>query len=192
MFGYKDRSWIDKSVIAENADAEITFSLQRAFHPNPNALDERNAIALPAPAIPSADPYNLSSKEVLNNERPLAEHYKAVLQLACHHAKPYVAFNLHMWLRLHFRWNEGAISFPWYDTLEEMERLFGFLNDAVDGQTWSGVEQGWDMIAVRVGSRFHFREGNSDQGVEHANIALPREDLVASISRLRERMRIII
>ena len=48
------------------------------------------------------------------------------------------------------------------------------------------------MIAVRVGSRFHFRLGGFDQGGEYANIALPRDDLLASISRLRERMHTII
>ncbi|HYD86261.1 MAG TPA: hypothetical protein VEA80_02190 [Vitreimonas sp.] len=188
MFDVEDRSWIAKSVVTPNADAEITFSLPPTYHPDPNSLDEAGAIALPAPATTSAERYDLASKDVLPNEQGLVDHYKAVLQLARQYGHSYNEFSHHMWLRLHFSWDGGAIGFAWYDTLDSMELVFDWLRDAADGEMWSDVEQGWEMIAVRVGERFHFRQGGFDQGGEYANVALPREELLASISTLRERM----
>jgi hypothetical protein len=188
MFDVQDRSWIAKSVMAANADAEITFSLPPTYHPDPNSLDEANAIALPAPAKTSAERYDLVSKDVLANEQGLVDHYKAVLRLARQHGHSYNEFSHHMWLRLHFSWDGGAISFAWYDTLDSMELVFDWLRDAADGEVWSDVEQGWEMIAIRVGDRIHLRQGGFDQGDEYANVAFPREELLASISSLRERM----
>lgn len=192
MFDVTDRTWITKSAVAASADADIVFSLSPAFHPDPNALDEMGAIALPAPLLASAEPYSPSSNDVFDNEQELAHHYKDVLKLARQHGQSYNEFSRHMWLRLHFEWTEGVIGFPWYDTLDGMEVLFDWLNDAADGDTWSDLEQGWEMIAVRLGPRLHFREGGFDQGGEYANVALPRDDLLVSISRLRERMHLII
>ncbi|MGH6952064.1 MAG: hypothetical protein ACREH4_14470, partial [Vitreimonas sp.] len=67
MFDVEDRSWIVKSVMAANADAEITFFLPPAYHPDPNSLDETDAIALPSPGKTSAEDYDLASKEALPN-----------------------------------------------------------------------------------------------------------------------------
>lgn len=192
MFDERDRSWTAKSAIAANADAEIFFSLLPEFHKDPNVLDETSAIALPAPAIASAEPFSPSAKEVVNNEAWLAEHYLAVLNLAHQHGQSYNEICHHMWLRLLFEWDGSAIPFPWYDTLEPMEHLFYWLHTAGDGDALSDVEQGWEMISVRIGSRFHFRLGGFDQGGEYANVALPRDELLASISSLRERMRTIV
>ena len=192
MFDVEDRSWIAESVKVANAEAEITFSLQPAYYPKPNSLDEASPVALPAPAWTSTEPYDLASKDVLVNEQGLLDHYKAVLQLARRYGHSYNEFNHHMWLRLHFSWDGGGIGFAWYDTLDLMESVFDWLRNATDGELWSDVEQGWEMIAIRVGDRFHFRQGGFDQGDEYANVALPRDALLASISNLRERMGLII
>ena len=185
VFDVADRSWVAKSVMAGNADAEITFSLPPTYRPDPNSLDETGAIALPAPAKSSAERYDLASKDVLANEQGLVDH---VLQLARQYGHSYNEFSHHMWLRLQVSWDGGTIGFAWYDTLDSMELVFDWLRDANDGEMWSDVEQGWEMIAVRVGERFHFREGGFDQGGEYANVAFPREELLSSISSLRERM----
>lgn len=188
MFDVEDRSWIAKSVLAKNADAEITFALSPTYQTDQNSLDNAGAVALPAPGKMSAERCDLASKDVLPNEQGLVDHYKAVLRLARQFGHSYNEFSHHMWLRLHFLWDGGAIDFAWYDTLDSMELVFDWLRDAADGEMWSDVEQGWEMIAVRVGDRFHFRQGGFDQGGEYANVALPREELLASVSSLRDRM----
>jgi hypothetical protein len=188
MFDVEDRSWLAKSIMAARADAEITFSLPPTYHPDPNSLNEVDAIPLPAPAQTRGERYDIASKDVPANEQGLVDHYKAVLQLARQYSHSYNEFHHHMWLRLHFSWDGGAIGFAWYDTLDSMELVFEWLRDAADGEMWSDVEQGWEMVAVRAGDRFHFRQGGFDQGGEYANVAFPREELLASISRLRERM----
>ena len=192
MFDYEDYSWIANSVIAEKVDVEITFNLLPSFHPDPDSLDETDGIPLPASTTLSTESLKLSSKEALGNERKLAEHYRAVLRLAQEHGQSYNDYNHHMWLQLKFSSNEIAVGFPWYDTLDSMESLFNWLDSAADSETWSDVEQGWEMIAMRIGSRFHYREGAFDQGGEYTNVAFPRERLLLSISDLRKRMSLII
>lgn len=192
MFDVEDRSWIARSAVALSAEAEIAFVLQPIFHSDPNALDDKDVITLPRPTKMATEPHFHSSKEVLDDVQGLLEHYRAVLKLAQRFGQSYVEFNHYMWLRLQFAWSKGTLSFAWYDTLKEMALLFDWLRDASDGQLWSDVEQGWEMIAVRVGTRFHFRQGGFDQGEEYINVSLPREDLLASITDLRDRMRIII
>jgi len=192
MFDIDDRSWIAQSVVAQNANAEITFVLYSMFHRDPNSLDEANVIGLPVPGAISSEPIALSSKEALNNMQGLVDHYRAVLQLARQHGRSYNEFSHHMKLQLQFLWSDGVLGFSWRDTLDSMESLFNWLRDSADGDIWSDVEQGWEMIIVRVGSSFHFREGGFDQGGEYVNIALPREELLDSISGLRKRIHIII
>ena len=80
----------------------------------------------------------------------------------------------------------------WHGLAPPYLPLFDWLEDAADGEMWSDVEQGWEMIAIRSGSSFHFRQGGFDQGGEYANVAFPRDDLLASVARLRERMNVII
>ena len=188
MFDIEDRSWIAKSVMSARAEAEITFSLPATFHPDPNTLDERGAIGLPAPAGSNAESHDLTSKVALRNAQGLVDYYKAVLQLARQNGHSYNEFSYHMWLRLYFAWDGGAIGFAWFDTMDPMEALFDWLQGAADGELWSDLDQGWEMIAVRVGDRFHFRQGGFDQGGEFANVAFPREELLLSIFCLRERM----
>lgn len=185
MFDPADRTWVAKSVVATNASAEIAFCLSPTYRPDPNSLDEKDAIDLPLPTDTNIERYGLASSDVDQSVQGLLGYYKAVLQLARQ-------FSHHMWLRLHLSWEGGAISFAWYDTLDEMERVFDWLRDAADGEMWSDVEQGWEMMAVRAGERFHFRQGGFDQGGECANVAFPREKLLASVSDLRGRIARII
>lgn len=191
MFDTQDRSWIARSAVAANAYAEVVFYLSPEFYPDPNDLDEKNVIALPVPAGAGVEQGGLSSTDVLDDAQDLVDHYKAVLTLAAKHGHAYNQFDHHMSLGLWFGWTDGAISF-WYNTLNVMEPLFDWLKDAADGEMWSDVEQGWEMIAIRSGSTSHFRRGGFDQGGEYANVAFPRDDLLASVARLRERMNVII
>lgn len=97
-----------------------------------------------------------------------------------------------MHLALQIGWVDKSIDFAWYDTLEPMEALFDWLINARHEEIWWDVEQGWEMIAVRAGAYFHFRQGGFDQGDEYANIAFPRDELLGSLSTLRQRVRAIV
>jgi hypothetical protein len=193
MFDTDDRSWLPNSILATTARAEIAFLLCNEFNKDPWAVAETDGIPLAAPSISAIDPYRITSAQVLGHERALAEHYKAVLQLARQHNQSYNEIETHFWLRLHFEWEQRGLGFSWYDNFQPMEGLFDWLASAAEGDDWSDIEQGWEMICVRlVGSRFHFRQGRFDQGGETANVALPRDTLLGSISDLRGRMRLII
>jgi len=192
LFDTQDRSWVKKSKFVGNAHAEISFSLAPTYQPEPDCLDEDNAISLPVFKIGNRNPEDIPSMDVVGNEQLLVDHYQAVLRLANEHGHTYREFEHHMWLRLHITCEDDAIGFSWYDTLERMEKLFSWLKDADDGDLWSDVDQGWEVIAIRIGPYVHFRQGGFDQGGEYANLAFPRDNLLKSVSALQKRIGLII
>jgi hypothetical protein len=192
MFDFDDRTWVDKSLIATHANVAIAFLLTTHYHPGANAPDIEHAIALPLslPATARAGSCAVSSDDATDNEQGLVDHYEAVLQHARRYGHAYHECSHYFWLSLRISWSERVLSFP-YHTSAEMSPMFDRLARADDGDAWSDIGQGWEMIAVRVGSHFHFREGDGD-GNEHVNIALPRDELLESIAAKRDRMRVII
>lgn len=188
----KDRSWTERSIPAASAGAEIFFVARPKFQTNPNSLDDASSVALPAVSLGDGEPGDLPSITVMNHESELVRHYRMVLDHVRRHGHSYNEFSHYFWLRLRLGWGDGAITFPWYDTFHPMQRVFGWLETAADDDLWSDIEQGWELIAIRRGPLFHFREGGFDQGEEYANVALPRDQLLRSISSLRVRMRTII
>lgn len=190
MFDQNDRAWIEKSVAAKGGGVEVDFRLQTDFYKG-DAKDWRvgtqDTVALPAPVIDGAAKYHLSSREVVQHERDVAAHYKVVLKLAREFGKPLNEICHHFWLRLRLNSERDELTFPWYDTWSEMERLLLWLLSANDGDDWYDIDEGWEMTVVRAGSNFHVREGDGE-GVESANVSFKRDELLQSVAELRERI----
>ncbi len=188
MFELDDRSWVKNSVSASVADVEVFFHLSDEFHPDPNDLDDAAVLPLSMPSNVLESTSQLCSREAVVGFSELVEHYREVLNAATEHRQVYNDFSHHMWQRLVISSDEGAVSFAYYDNWNEMNALFETLKVLEDGQQHWDVEQGWEMIILRIGSRFHFREGGFDQGGEYANVSFPRESLLASFKELEARM----
>ena len=188
MFELDDRSWIKNSVSASVADVEVFFHLSDEFHPDPNDLDDAAVLPLSMPSNVLEGTSQLYSRDAVAGFSELVEHYQEVLNAARKHRQVYNEFSHHMWQRLVISSDEGAVSFAYYDNWNEMNALFEKLKAIEDGQQHWDVEQGWEMIILRIGSRFHFREGGFDQGGEYANVSFPRDSLLASFQELETRM----
>ena len=190
MFDINDHSWVARSVPAERAEPEIAFYIAEGFSPDPNSAREEDDVALPRPT--TVTDRRLTSTEAQKSESDLIGYYRSVLSLVEEHQQTYNDFSPYFWLKLTIGWESGELGFSWYDTLDPMESLFDWIQAAEDGDIWSDVEQGWEMICIRVGERFHFRQGGFDQGDEYENVALPREQLLQSVTVLRARIKAII
>jgi len=188
VFELDDRSWVNNSVSASIADVEVFFHLSDEFHPDPNDLDDAAVLPLSMPSNVLEGTSQLYSRDAVAGFSELVEHYREVLNAAMEHRQVYNDFSHHMWQRLVISSDEGAVSFAYYDNWNEMNALFEKLKSIEDGQQHWDVEQGWEMIILRVGSRLHFREGGFDQGGEYANVSFPRDSLLASFKELELRM----
>ncbi|MEM7460028.1 MAG: hypothetical protein AAF331_11230 [Pseudomonadota bacterium] len=188
LFKLDDRSWTKNSVSASAAEVEVFFHLSDEFHPDPNDLDEAKVLPLSIPSNVMEGTSQLVSRDAVTGFSELVEHYREVLKAAMEHRQSYNDFSHHMWLRLVISSDEGAVMFAYYDNWNEMKALFEALKATEDGQQHWDVEQGWEMIILRMGSRFHFREGGFDQGGEYANVSFPRNSLLASFEELEARM----
>lgn len=188
MFELDDRSWVESSVTASAADVEVFFHLSDEFHPDPNDLDKATVLPLSIPSNVLEGTSQLFSRDAVAGFSELVEHYREVLNAAKEHRQAYNDFSHHMWLGLAISSGEGAVSFAYYDNWNDMKALFETLKAIQDGQQHWDVEQGWEMIILRIGSRFHFREGGFDQGDEYANVSFPRDSLLASFEELESRM----
>jgi hypothetical protein len=188
VFELDDRSWIKNSVSALAADVEVFFQLSDEFHPDPNDLEEANVLPLCIPSNAMEGTSQLASRDAVTGFSELAEHYREVLKAAQAHRLKYNDISHHMCLRLVISSDEGSVDFAYYDNWNEMKALFEALKAIKDGQQHWDAEQGWEMIILRIGSRFHFREGGFDQGDEYANVSFPRDSLLASFEELESRM----
>lgn len=188
MFELDDNSWVKSSVSALAADVEAFFHLSDEFHPDPNDLDETTVLPLSIPSNVLESTCQLFSRDAAAGFSELVEHYREVLTAATEHRQEYNNFSHHMWLKLGISSDEGVVTFGCHDHWNEMKALFETLKAMEDGQQHWDAEQGWEMIILRLGSRFHFREGGFDQGGEYANVSFPRDSLLASFEELESRM----
>lgn len=191
MFAENDRSWIEKSVPVIRGQVEVIFLLKNEFYvgDDENYLkDQQNTVPLQPPVINNHEKLQINSTAVLNYEPELAAYYKCVLNHAHTYGKSLESIRHYFWLRLQLFGKGGVeLRFPWYDTWNEMDAFLRWLLSASEGEYWGDIEQGWEIAVVRAGSYFHIREGNGD-GVELANAAFQRVELLSSAAELRKRI----
>ncbi|MEM7060442.1 MAG: hypothetical protein AAF557_22915 [Pseudomonadota bacterium] len=187
MFDPQDRSWLAQSLDASNAKVEIGFFVSGEFYRDPNNTEEK---PLPLPTIGSlqGDARYLFANDAIAETQQLIEYYKQILTLATKYSQTYDEINHYFSLRLQIVSQAGEIGFPWYDHREEIDGVLDWLISSQDGDQWHDLEQGWEVIVVRRGTKLHFREGAFDQGGEQENLAFSGEELSSSIAQTRSIM----
>ena len=191
MFHWDDREWLARATPVDNPRVDVCFALlDHFFTGDPNDADQfedpRFRVPLPAPAIGAGDSYVLSTTMVIGREEALGRHYREVAEQAAAIGLPFDHYCHHFWLRLSIAWEEEALSFPWFDTWSDMDRLLGWLPVAEEDQDWWEADEGWEMAVVRRGDRFFARQGNGE-GEEHLNVSMNRAGLLASAEGARTR-----
>ena len=179
MFDPEDRSWIESSVCAQNAEIVVSFCVAGEFYRD---LSKREAAPLRLPKVGQrwGETRLISVGDALADPEPLIAYYKTVLALAAEYSQSYDDISHHFWMLLRIVSEAGEIGFPWHDHLEEIDGVLGWLIASTEGDDWHDLEQGWEMIATRVGAKLHFRQGLFDQGGELANLAFSRDELSVS------------
>ncbi|WP_448570041.1 hypothetical protein [Thalassotalea ganghwensis] len=194
----QEMDWINKSKNIDSLDLEVCFQLQEHFYiGDPNNLeqiqDDNYQEPLQLPAFERVVPTIARTSEAIENTDKLASYYKDVVEKSAELSKPFNEIRQYFWLRLWF-WNteeDVHISFPWYDSLSEMQQFFSWLNDN-NVEPFIDADQGWQIDAVRVGENIHIRQTDPDYDEEHVNISLPYEKFLKEALKVEKRAQHII
>ncbi|QQP96626.1 hypothetical protein [Lysobacter enzymogenes] len=185
--------WLPHTQDLPSLQANLCFLIHDRFyygpdHPaDPNDL-ERLTVPLSAPRIPVAHATVVTAAEALGHERELADYYRQIVRLAREHGRPFNSIRHCFWLRL-WLWNadrQTSVSFPWYDSYSEIDRVLKALAETDSGEVFYDVEQGWDMKIHAQDGAVYFLESDPDDDDAQLAIRVPREPLVQQVRALRE------
>jgi hypothetical protein len=186
------RDWLDRAEPVTDPDVEVVFATLPGFYVgdanNPDQIrNPRYQVPLPNPVTGEGNAAALTTRAVATHVEALAAHYREVITLAWVNGKAFSQFGYHFWMRLGIGWKGESLSFPWYDTWEEMDHLLGWLEAAEDGDDWLDIDQGWQLAVVRREERFFFREGD-DSDEERLVVSIDRRPLLGAVQSLRDRI----
>lgn len=191
--------WLSETRKIPSLQVETCFHIQETFYYGPDRFSdasdlERLADKLTAPRIESAVPSLVRTSEALGHERELAAYYEQIVRMARHHKRPFNSIRHYFWLRL-WLWNtehEVHVSFPWYDSLSQIDRYLKALGETGSGLVDHDVDQGWELQTYAEGGCLHFLQRDPDADETHLAISVPRDELVRQVSDLRERTKLIV
>jgi hypothetical protein len=179
-------------------DTEIVYLLNQQFQTGPpQALDKKGkqfvhpSVHIPLPAIPRIVDTQITTAELVGHEKTLAEYYQKVIALAKEYELSTSAIRHYFWLRL-WIWNseaEAYLSFPWYDTLAEINPVLQALRSDREGTLFSDADQGWHVEIAADDRFFYFRQfRDTMEGDGTVLLKTEREDLQATAKALQERI----
>lgn len=200
--------WIGNSVRPD----EFTFDFhavtsRRIYIGSPHSRHqlENPAFWTPLPSLAKLDATEdvevhtdwTSFTDILANPTPLITHYKAVVDIARRNKWFLKDIAGYFWIRSYLKTNIPGqdIYFPWYDTIAEYSRFFGWLNASNSDSDFWDMDQGWELEGVRKNNDVFLRITNpeydpdeEDDVFEVANIAIGllklREQTSAAVHRL--------
>ncbi|QLE98257.1 hypothetical protein [Neptunomonas phycophila] len=175
----QEMDWIENSKEINDLEIEICFQLQESFYTGDlnnyeQLQDKKYHEAIEMPSFGRVVETMARTSEVIDSQEELVSYYKTVIEKSQALNKPFNEIKQYFWLRLWF-WNTGEdvhISFPWYDSLSEIQKFFSWLRSNPE-QDYVDMDQGWQIEAVRSGNRLHIRQTDPDDGEEYANISVP-------------------
>jgi hypothetical protein len=191
-------SWISQAKDVPSLEAEVCFLLKNEYYYGPDRipeLSERKQVErLALPNFPRKVEKLARSSEIIGYEASLAAYYKQIIVLAQKHKKPFNQYRSYFWLRL-WLWNSDSqvqASFPWYDSLSEMEYFIDNLTSTESGQVYYDVDQGWAFEVWAMDGFFYVREYDPDSDEAPDVIRTPRDLLITRLEEARARARRII
>lgn len=187
-----------EAVHLTHLDIDVCFLLSDEFYtgdPNDHKqlADPQYRGHLDLPQIPRVVETLVRSEEVIGHEEKLIHYYKDIAIQAKNINRTFNEIRQYFWLRF-WMWNTEAnvhFSFPWYDTLDEIEKFIGKLNNQSEGKVFSDYDQGWSISVASEGDLLVISTGDeSDQ--PHQTITISKNYVVQKLMKCEERSKEII
>jgi hypothetical protein len=179
-------------------DAEIVYLLNQ--HPitgSPQPINKKGkrfvlpSVPITQPVITRVVDTQITTAELVGHEKSLGEYYQQILALAQEHKLPMPTIRHCFWLRL-WIWNseaEAYLSFPWYDTLSEIDPVLQALQSDREGTIFRDADQGWQVEIAADDDFFYFHQfWDTMEGNGTVLLKTEREDLQAKAKALQERI----
>lgn len=189
-----EMDWVKNSRKIKDLDVEICFQLQDNFYVgDPNSheqlQDEKYREPIELPPFERVVESMARTSESIENIDELVSYYKTIIEKAEALNKSFNEIRQYFWLRLWF-WNTEEdihISFPWYDSLSEMQQFTTWLKADPEKEAYIDMDQGWQIEAIRSGEYLYIRQTDPDYDEEHASISIPFEIFTKAISEVEVR-----
>jgi hypothetical protein len=183
--------WVSRAKPVDGAVVEVGFLVSESFYFGPeNDFSPDQWRTLREPLYqPATERHagHVLSRALAGSTSELLRHYADVIRLRDKHGKRWVGQPTYFWVRpLIFSPGVFDISFPWYDTWEETKPLLAALEQTIESEIFSDLEQGWEVTIFASGGRLFIRQGDFDSGEEQECVSCDRAELVAQV-RVRER-----
>ncbi len=178
---------------------EFAFLLAPTLYYGPDshpAVSERKEVEpLCVPQFERAQPSVATSHEALGHIDELLDYYRDVIRKANKHRLSFERIRTHFWLRLGIFNSEKSmyLSFPWYDTINEMEPILqSFANPSVEGELFWDRDQSWELQVIAQGQFLYIREWDPDYEETHVLAKIPRDALAEASADALQRGRAVV
>lgn len=185
------QSWFSIAKPLTQLEAHIYFVLSDSFYYKPDRrpkqAENRLEHPLTLPRICRKEEYRVRTAEVLGHEEELAAYYMQIVKIMQRHPRKFRDVSQYFWLGLELL-NDVEnirISFPWYDTLADMDRFLLALPSLNEQEYFSDEEQSWEINVFAHHDLFYIREGNPDDAEATVIISIPKNTLLSQIAPLR-------
>jgi hypothetical protein len=189
MTGNFDIDWIADTSPVESVSVDVGFYVSEDFYYG----DQNDPIALQSgkwrkplykPAVKSAGPWVLiSSGDLVVSE--LVLYYEDVLSKVQRHRLNLLKYLHYFWMRPFLIYDANTVTFPWYGTSTEADRLLSTIQGAVEGEVFFDCDQCWEIDMYALNRRLHIREWDPDYQEEHLRINCPLESLQRQCREMR-------
>ena len=112
----------------------------------------------------------------------IIKYYQSVLTITEKHQKK--LRHSYFWIRPIIRnleTNKVLVGFPWYDTLDEIKRLFFELNQEVQGNIFFDADQSWQLIIDNYCGQIFIKEFDPDENEIYCQISIDRQIMIEQI-----------
>lgn len=190
--------WFSEAKAIPFLEAEVGFLIRPSFYYGPDGVPDiregRLVEALSPPDIPLVAPSMVRSSEAAGKEKELAAYYEQVIRCGWKHQKQFSQYHQYFWIRF-WLWNSQEdvhISFPWYDTMGEVESFLEELATTEAGEVFWDRDQSWELNVYAHEGDLYIREHDPDAEETYCIVRVPRSDLLARVEEVRARSKQVI
>ncbi len=193
------KDWYDSASFVEDASVEVGFLLHPDFYYGPDRhtdiAEQKHVEPICLPTFGRTHERLVTTQEAEDHIGELSQYYLNVVRLSRKHGKSFQQVRQYFWLRLFIcdpSW-KFSVSFPWYDTLSEMDGLLSVLaNPPSNGEVHWDRDQGWELEMDAHDGMLYVREWDPDYEETHVVGRLPLLSLASSSKAALERARRVI
>lgn len=186
-----DPSWLDGAVRVSTVIVDGSMAIAPDFYFGPkNSFTKAQWHALREPIgvpLPSRDGW-LPVELGLTHLDALIEHHRRLFEMARRHGKPIALGSPEVWMRPHIVGDRTiAPAFPWTDTYASTDSILSALCAHREGELLWDLDQGWEILARRVGNDLILGERASDDDPGRV-LVVDRDRFVAAADAARARI----